>query len=858
MRIGISAGEATVEDGDYFGDPVVEAARLCAAAQSGEILVGAVVRTMTRGKGAIYGDTRELVLKGIADPVLACSVMWDPTPLTGTLALPWRTEVIPGAGLVGRVVEQGVLSEAAKSVANGEGRRLVLVTGEAGVGKTTLIAGAARAAHADGMTVLYGGCDEDVVVPYRPFVEALEHFASHAPHDWLERFDGQRLSQISRLVPEFERRRPDLPIPRATEPDAERYLLFSALAGFLDEASAVEPLVLVLDDLHWADRPTLQLLSHLLSASIGRVLIIGTYRDTELGATDPLTEALGSIVRAPAVERLSLAGFDLNEVVTLLEALAGDALDVEGRSLALSVWRGTEGNPFFVSEVLRHLSETGSLVRDDEGFWRTTAMVSEGEIPDTVRAVVRARAARLDDSAIATLSTAAVVGRSFDIGVLAAVTSMDEDRLLDELERAQRLALVSEVPDAPDLFRFRHALVQQTFYKDLSLTRRSSLHRRIGDVMESVSDIALGEHAAEIAQHFVAAGESADPDRTIDACRRAGEHASEVLAPDEAARWFERAVSIAERVHNDEDEVIASLLVALGDAKRQSGAPSFRETLLIAANRAQSAGAGGHAVLVAAALANNRGFASASGLVDRERLDVLDAALCSVGPADSSDRAQLLALQAAELVYAGEDERRLEVAEEARSLARRLDDPATLLRALNMTFHASWTLDSFEQRLATTAEAKQLAGELGDPVAAFWSALWRAFTVLELGDPEETSLEMNRILALAEEVGQPTLRWLSLFPNAMWTTIRGSAEEGERLATEALQLANDTGQPDAMGIFGGQLIGVRRHQGRLGELVDLVGEISASNPGRDDWNGSSSTTCKRLRMRVSGESSDSV
>jgi hypothetical protein len=271
--------------------------------------------------------------------------------------------------------------------------------------------------------------------------------------------------------------------------------------------------------------------------------------------------------------------------------------------------------------------------------------------------------------------------------------------------------------------------------------------------------------------------------------------------------------------------------VRLGDAQRQAGVPGFRETLLEAA-RLAPAGPDGNSLVVSAALANNRGFASVSGQVDPERRSVLEAALAAVGPDATDDRARVLALLAAELTYEGGDgARRLELAEEARSLARRLDDPATALHVMNVTYHASWTLDSFEVRRDNTADAVRIAHCADDPVARFWAAFWRSFVTLELGDPGATAEQRTQVLALAVEVGQPTLRWLALFSEAMWQMVLGAADESERLATEAFNLGMETGQPDAAAIYGAQLIGVRWHQGRLGEVVDLVAEVSAENPG---------------------------
>ena len=201
---------------------------------------------------------------------------------------------------------------------------------------------------------------------------------------------------------------------------------------------------------------------------------------------------------------------------------------------------------------------------------------------------------------------------------------------------AERLALVTEARDATGRFGFRHALVQQTFYQDLGHTRRRTLHLRIADAIEG-SDADRDERAAEVAQHLVAADDLADGDRTLEACRRAGDHSLEMLAPDEAVRWFTQAIELAGSRAPVDDATLAALHVSLGDAERQAGVPSFRETLLEAA-RLAPAGPGGDALVIAAALANNRGFASASGSVDPERRAVLETALEAVGPAESDDR----------------------------------------------------------------------------------------------------------------------------------------------------------------------------------------------------------------------------
>ena len=289
-------------------------------------------------------------------------------------------EVEPRSGVVGRAAELQILHEAAERARRGE-RSAVLLGGEAGVGKTTLVAEIAHAVHADATTVLYGGCDEDITIPYRMFVETLRHLVAHAPDDWLERFDAHS----SRSSPGSF---PSCPCgARSFLPWQPRMPMRSGIscqqpvAGAFATASQIEPLVLVLDDLHWADRPSLLLLRHLIAAPLGNILILGTYRDVELTPPTPSRKRWAALAREPGVERLAVGRFEADDVMTMMEAAAGHGLDDSGREFAREIWQETDGNPFFVAEVLRHLTETGAFVQDETGQWRTTIPLTDLGIP---------------------------------------------------------------------------------------------------------------------------------------------------------------------------------------------------------------------------------------------------------------------------------------------------------------------------------------------------------------------------------------------------------------------------------------------------------------------------------------------
>ncbi len=397
----------------------------------------------------------------------------DGLPAAG-VALPRRLAVPPAVGVVGREAELEVIADALKRVGVG-GREVLLVSGEAGLGKTTLVAEAARLAHDDGACVLFGHCEEELATPYQLFAEALGHYVAHAPEDQLRRHVDAHGSELSRLIPALSTRVPGLPGSKATDTDTERYLLFAAAVGLLAMVSEEQPVVLVLDDLQWADKGSLLLLRHLTAAEqTMRVLVLATYRDSELAQADALRETLGVLRRHSGVSRVELVGLDDSAVVSFLEAAAGQTLDQAGVDLAHAVYRETDGNPFFVSEVLRHLAETGAVHQDAAGRWVAGDSFDRLDLPDSVREVIGGRVARLGKEAERVLSLAAVIGRDFDLDVLSRATKTSEDDLLDILDAAAAVALVGELSDAPGRFNFTHALIQLHPLPGSRSTRRAS------------------------------------------------------------------------------------------------------------------------------------------------------------------------------------------------------------------------------------------------------------------------------------------------------------------------------------------------------------------------------------------------
>jgi DNA-binding SARP family transcriptional activator len=733
--------------------------------------------------------------------------------------LPAALAPSPAAGFHGRARELEALAGAFKEAAAGE-RRVALVAGEAGMGKTALVAEAARAAHEAGATVLYGRCDEDIGFAYLPWVEALTHLVSHAPPDLLGRL-GPHRAHLARLVPVAVESLDDLPAAPPADPEAERYLLFRSVLAALQAAAAEARVVVVLDDLHWADKGTLMLLRHVVAAPEPlALLVVGAYRHQELAGAHPLADVLAALRREPGVQRVTLAGLSDLELLALVEAAAGHSLGEAEVALAHAVHRESGGHPFFAWELLRHLVETGAVARAPDGAWR--AGEADERLPDSVREVVGRRVDRLGEEVRRALSHAAVIGSEFQLPVLAAALGADPDHVLDALEAAEAAGLVTTT--SAGSFRFAHALVAHTLYQDLTPTRRARAHRRVAQALEELG--LADERVGELARHWAAATMSADAAKAADYARRAGERALAALAPAEALRWYRQALELWDQDPARDGRMRCELLLGLGEAERQAGDAAFRQTLLEAAGLAQDLDDGER--LVRAALANNRG--APQGLDPERSAVVVDAALAAVGEADSAARARLLATRAVALTHAADHLARMRAAQEAVAVARRVGDPRALLAVLNDAAPALAVPETLEERLALTAEATALADVLQDPAAGFFAHLQRAQVALEAAEVAEADRCLARMATLAEEVGQPTLRWMAAWAAGSRTLLAGDAEEAERLAEAALQLGGDTGQPDALMIYGGQLFCIRWHQGRDAELVELIAGVAGDSP----------------------------
>ena len=837
LRVGLSCGEVNPDDNDYFGDPVIEAARLCALCEGGQILAAEIVqRTAGRRSRHQYRDLGAVPLKGLPAPVASTEVLWEPAPQApaGTrIPLPKRLPVRPGSGVIGREPELLVIRHIAKAITTGEPHRACFISGEPGQGKTTLVAEAARSEFDSGSCVLFGHCEEDLATPYQLFAEALGHYVAHAPEEQLRTHVARFGSELTRLVPSLADRVADLPPSKATDTDTERYLLLAAVIGLLTEVSENQLVLLVLDDLQWADEGSLLLLRHIMASDQRmQVLIVGTYRDSELSLTHPLLDTLASLRRRGEVARLELAGLDNGGVVAFMEAIAGYTLDDAAVTLAHAVHRDTDGNPFFVSELLRHLSETGTIYQDESGRWVTDESLEQMKLPLSVHEVIGARVGRLGLDSGKVLSLAAVIGRDFDLDLLSRATETAEEDLLDILDRAVSAALVRELAHAPGRFTFAHALIQQTLYEDLGPTRQARAHRLVAEALEDMCGNDPGARVGELARHWIGASQGSDVLKAVRYSQQAGDAALGALAPADALRHYTDARDLSERAAASDPVLAIDLAIGLGTAQRQTGDPAFRDTLLGAARRAIELG--DTARLVTAALANDRGFYSAVGAIDADKVEILETAAAMLST-PSADRALVLATLCSELAHGSPLERRQVLADEAIAIAESLHDDAVLVRVLNHIQVALQVPSLLALSLTRTTLALELAARVGDPVQLYWAAQWRAEVAARSGDSDEMLRCIGIHGSMAEQLNQPILNWGHAFISAVPAQIAGDTDEAEGLATEALQIGKESGQPDAETIFGAQLIIVCGQRGTMSDLAPLIEQMAAEAPDISQW-----------------------
>jgi DNA-binding SARP family transcriptional activator len=692
--------------------------------------------------------------------------------------------------------------------------RLFLLVGEPGIGKSRLADEVLRHARAHGAEALAGRCWEGGGAPaYWPWVQSIREYVRRADSDALRLQLGSGVTDVAQIISEVRERLPDTSEPGALESESARFRLFDSTAAFIRNAAAQRPWVLVLDDLHAADEPSLLLL-RFLAGELGRanVLVVGTYRDVDPTVRDPLASTLSELARERVTRRIHLTGLTKADVARYIELETRVAPSAD---LATAIHDETEGNPLFVGEVVRLLAAEGNLANVDS---RTLLTLG---IPQGVREVIGRRLRSLSDEGAGLLALASVLGREFRVDVLERLAELDVDRVLDVLDEPISARLVMPVPGTLGRMRFAHALIRDTLYDDMTTPHRVLLHRRAAEALEEIYAANREPHLAELTYHYFEAAPGGDVDKALSYAERAASRALELLAFEEAARFYELALQVLELKPAGDGAARCEMLLGLGEAQARAGdeAPASA-AFLGAAELARSAGRAEQ--LARAALGYGGRFVWMVSGMDEKVVPLLDDALRELGEQESALRAKLLARLAGALRDQPEPRRRTELTAQAVNMARRLEDHSALAYALDGWYCAVWGPDNPEERLQIADELLAISGEVGDRERKIQGHYYRAVALLELGQVHGAHAELEVIDRVASELRQPAHHWYVEVLRGILELFEGDFEEAERSIATGLELARTLRSRLSPTPFKLQSIILQRERGQLDQGIAMM------------------------------------
>ena len=724
-----------------------------------------------------------------------------PPPLPAALA---RADEAP---FVGRAEALGRLRDRWQDHTRAAGG-LVIVTGEPGIGKTRLAARLAADVHAEGGVVLCGRADEENVWPYQAFVEALRHYAAHRRDLVADaRLPPTAARALAALMPEFG----SPAAPERIEDERNRHQLFEAVVRLLLHAARPAGLLLVLEDLHWADAPTVLLLRHLLRRAEGsRLLVLATCRDEQPGKGGRLAD----LRRDAKFDTICLGGFGPAEAADLVAVHAGDDAAAD-TALVRRLCRVSGGNPFFIEELL-----SSPPPAPDQGL----------RVPTAVKQVIGRRLDRLPRASLEILTLAAVLGNEFDLMTLEVVASdRGQDEVIDALEAAVAASLIVEDSEQVDRFAFAHALVRETLYERPIASRRLRLHRRVAEALETSP---LPVHPAELAHHYFQARAVGGADKAIVYSLQAGVAAQQAHAYEAAAEHYERVLAVLPLVGRADAEARCDVLLSLGAARWQASDANARAAFAEALELAREFGSPGR--LARAALGLGGRFYAPVG-TDSAYAQLLREALDALGPGDSVVRVRVLARLAETLVFAAPADRALVLADEALDVAQRLAEPRPLVDALMGRHAALLHAEHAAERRRVGEEMLAVAGELEDAELGALARHWLLYDLAELGELAEARQRCDELQRSAAELQQPLYRHSALAWRGVLTGLAGRFDDAERLARRAVRLAERAGDPHAQMHFTAQLVAIRREQGRLNELLPVIERFARGDYDAAAW-----------------------
>jgi class 3 adenylate cyclase/tetratricopeptide (TPR) repeat protein len=744
VRIGVTTGEVVEEDNDLYGQAVNAAARIASRAAGGEILVAEVTRQVIgTGPRFTFSDRGRVRLKGFPERWRLYELAWAPSEE----AAPGVVGLVERTPLVGRETERAELSRLLDRAISGTGA-VALIGGEPGVGKTRLAEELMAEAERRGLRVYAGHSYEmEGAAPYVAIVEIMETALARAPSPqaWRQ-FLGDEAPEVAKLVPKLRQLCPDIPASLDLPAEQERRLLFNSVRDVVERTARRRPVLLVFDDVHWADDPTLLFIEH-LAEHIAElpVLIVATYRDTEVDAGRPLAKTFEDLRRRRLARWIQLGRLPEDAVAGMLRALA----DREAPAgLVGAIYTETEGNPFFVEEVYKHLDEEGRLFDADLNF-RTDLTVGELDVPAGVRLVVSRRFRRLEVGTPPVLTAAAVLGRAFSVELLEAMATAEPDAVLDAVEDAHRARLIVPAPDSSgeDRFIFAHELIRQTLLADVSQTRRQRLHARVADALERHYARNLDQHAAAIAHHLLEAGAAGNTERAFRYLMRAGRFAMASAAFEEALRHYERAAAIDGAGEPVEQ---AELLFELGTARCSAGRwDTAVEAWRQSAEAFERLGDAEAVARVCAAASYSLGWLARFD----EAVEMSRRGLAACGNRMSPDRGRLLGMTGCTTAWAGEYRASNEMIDEELSLADQLGDASLLAHGLSMKACARHVFLEYREVVEAGRRAAKVLEEPDDLWTLASVAGFMAFGLVYGGRFDEFPAHDEEFGPLAERLG---------------------------------------------------------------------------------------------------------
>jgi len=740
--------------------------------------------------------------------------------------------------LVGRDRELAELRQGLDNALSGRGC-LFMVAGDPGVGKTALADAIGVEAVEAGATVLWGRAWDGGGAPsYWPWLRILRRLATEREVGAaLAALGPEATRRLTRLIPALARAPEHLAAGEDTataaaaadpgESDAARFQLFDAITSLLRAAAVQGPLVLVLDDLHGVDHPSLLLLGFLaVHVRDSPILVIGTYREAEARLDPQLAATLGDIIRHG--QRLPLRGLRERDVGEVVERVAGRR---PPDRVVRAIHQATEGNPFFVDEVVRLLCAEGRI--DD------AAQVAGVRIPDGVRETIRHRLEPLPDRTLQLLYTAAVIGRDFRIDMLQRVSGADPAELDQALGMSVDCGLIVQRPSVLGVYGFSHGLIRETLYADLGPQRRGLLHREVGLVLEELYAADPEPRIAELAHHFFVAATAGDLAKAIDYSVRAGRRAMKLFAYEEAVEHFERALQAYGLQETADVLRRCDLLLELATAQSRAGdSRAARDTFLRAAGLARRLETPDR--LAKAALGYGAGMGGFEfGLVDDVLVTLLGEAREALGEEDRPLLARVLGRLATELYYSDRTEERVALGEQAVAMARRIGDRATLASTLGARFLTLWGPENSVQRRQIASDVVALGEEVRDRELVLRGLVWRIVSLMELGDWVGADIDLAVHARLAEELRDPLHLWYVPLFNAARALLEGRLADAERFAADAFAVGRGTQAQNAAQLYAVQLFALRAEQGRLTELEPSLEQFGRRYPAAPVWRAAS-------------------